>query len=59
MSANRISDAVQRIEDGLSRIETALAADPGKEPGTNPDALRRAVTAALADLDRLIARIEP
>ena len=62
MEDARIEKAVGRIEAALARIERANAstsANPGNaELVARHEALRESVSASLADLDRLIERIE-
>jgi hypothetical protein len=63
--ADRISLALSRIETATHRIGQAARAGHGPDgsdaaPGEDPrfTALRKEAAAALADLDKLIARLE-
>ena len=71
MSAERITQAMDRIDGALSRIETqaALARHSAKAPADNGDAgdselvqrheaLRESVESSLAELDTLIESLE-
>lgn len=74
MTDDRIASAYDRIEAALGRIERSARArsaahsaanSPKHSPDTDPDlaarhsSLRETVSANLAELDRLIERLEP
>jgi hypothetical protein len=70
MPDDRIASAYDRIEAALGRIERSARAQsvahpPERTPETDPDLaarhaiLRETVSASLAELDRLIERLEP
>ena len=69
MADERIPDAMARIEAALGRIERAASERPAATASTTDnanaaelvarhEALRETVNASLADLDRLIGRLE-
>ena len=64
MDHDRIEPAVQRIEAALARIAAVADAVPATHadnasPSPQDEALRETVASTLAELDELIARLEP